>query len=133
MRCSSDWMCLVTIAGESFRRFAACVKFFVSTTRAKARMLVSVSMPATFPCNPEKLLLPQVGFRPPYIYAIANMTGFDRWLGRGPRGQAIGPRTRESLMPRDTFPSRIRALEPFSDSFQAFRLRAEDCDVLFAT
>ena len=36
-------------------------------------------------------------------------------------------------MPRDTFPSRIRALEPFSDRFQAFRLRAEDCDVLFAT
>ena len=36
-------------------------------------------------------------------------------------------------MPRDTFPSRISALEPFSDRFQAFRLRADGCDVLFAT
>lgn len=31
------------------------------------------------------------------------------------------------------FPERIRKLEPFSDRFEAFRLAAEDCDVLFAT
>jgi quercetin dioxygenase-like cupin family protein len=31
------------------------------------------------------------------------------------------------------FPDRIRALEPFSQRFDAFRLRAESCDVLFAT
>ena len=36
-------------------------------------------------------------------------------------------------MTRDTFPSRIRTLEPFSERFDAFRLRAEGCDVLFAT
>jgi quercetin dioxygenase-like cupin family protein len=31
------------------------------------------------------------------------------------------------------FPGRIRELERFSQRFQAFRLRAEGCDVLFAT
>lgn len=31
------------------------------------------------------------------------------------------------------FPERIRSLEPFSDRFEAFRLAAENCDVLFAT
>jgi quercetin dioxygenase-like cupin family protein len=31
------------------------------------------------------------------------------------------------------FPERIRALEKFSGRFQAFRLRAESCDVLFGT
>lgn len=31
------------------------------------------------------------------------------------------------------FPDRIRKLEPFSDRFDAFRLAAEDCDVLFAS
>lgn len=31
------------------------------------------------------------------------------------------------------FPERIRALEAFSDRFDAFRLPAENCDVLFAT
>ena len=31
------------------------------------------------------------------------------------------------------FPERIRALEKFSERFQAFRLRAEGCDVLFGT
>jgi quercetin dioxygenase-like cupin family protein len=34
---------------------------------------------------------------------------------------------------RDTFPDRIRALEPFRERFAAFRLRAEACNVLFAT
>lgn len=29
------------------------------------------------------------------------------------------------------FPPRIRALEPFSDRFEAYRLPAEGCDVLF--
>lgn len=31
-----------------------------------------------------------------------------------------------------SFPEGIRALEPFSDRFDAFRLRAEGADVLFA-
>lgn len=31
------------------------------------------------------------------------------------------------------FPPRLRALERFSDRFEAFRLGARDCDVLFAT
>ena len=31
------------------------------------------------------------------------------------------------------FPEKIRTLEPFSDRFDAFRLKAERCDVLFAT
>ena len=31
-----------------------------------------------------------------------------------------------------SFPEGIRALEPFSDRFEAFRLRAEGADVLFA-
>ena len=31
------------------------------------------------------------------------------------------------------FPGRIQALEPFSERFDAFRLRAEGADVLFAT
>jgi quercetin dioxygenase-like cupin family protein len=39
----------------------------------------------------------------------------------------------ETPVPRNTFPDRIRALEPFSERFQAFRLRARACDVLFAT
>ena len=30
------------------------------------------------------------------------------------------------------FPAKIRALEPFSERFDAFRLRAEGADVLFA-
>lgn len=36
-------------------------------------------------------------------------------------------------MCRDTFPAKIRALEPYSGRFDAFRLRAKTCDVLFAT
>lgn len=36
-------------------------------------------------------------------------------------------------MPANSFPERIRALEPFSDRFQAYRLAARDCDVLFAS
>jgi quercetin dioxygenase-like cupin family protein len=31
------------------------------------------------------------------------------------------------------FPPRIRALEPYIGRFDAFRLRAQDCDVLFGT
>jgi quercetin dioxygenase-like cupin family protein len=31
------------------------------------------------------------------------------------------------------FPSRVRALPPFDGPFEAFRLRAEDCEVLFAS
>ena len=31
------------------------------------------------------------------------------------------------------FPDRIRALEPYSDRFDAYRLPADNCDVLFAT
>ncbi len=31
------------------------------------------------------------------------------------------------------FPEKIQALEPFSERFDAFRLRAEGADVLFAT
>ena len=31
------------------------------------------------------------------------------------------------------FPEKIRSLDPFSDRFDAFRLPAENCDVLFAT
>ena len=33
----------------------------------------------------------------------------------------------------DRFPPRIRSLEPFSQRFEAFRLAARDCDVLFAS
>ena len=33
----------------------------------------------------------------------------------------------------DQFPDKIRTLERFSQRFQAFRLRAEGCDVLFGT
>jgi len=33
----------------------------------------------------------------------------------------------------DQFPEKIRGLERFSQRFQAFRLRAEGCDVLFGT
>jgi len=33
----------------------------------------------------------------------------------------------------DRFPPRIRSLEPFSERFEAFRLAARDCDVLFAS
>ena len=36
-------------------------------------------------------------------------------------------------MPRTGFPEKIRTLQPFSDRFDAFRLPAEGCDVLFAT
>ena len=32
-----------------------------------------------------------------------------------------------------SFPAKIQALEPFSERFDAFRLRAEGADVLFAT
>ncbi len=32
-----------------------------------------------------------------------------------------------------SFPEKIQALEPFSERFDAFRLRAEGADVLFAT
>lgn len=32
-----------------------------------------------------------------------------------------------------TFPEKIRSLEPFSDRFDAYRLIASGCDVLFAT
>jgi len=31
------------------------------------------------------------------------------------------------------FPDKIKELEPFSDRFDAFKLAAKDCDVLFAT
>ncbi len=31
------------------------------------------------------------------------------------------------------FPSRIRSLPPFAGPFEAFRLRARDCEVLFAS
>ncbi len=31
------------------------------------------------------------------------------------------------------FPDKIRSLTPFSDRFEAFKLQAENCDVLFAT
>lgn len=33
----------------------------------------------------------------------------------------------------NAFPPRVRELERFSERFDAFRLRAEGCDVLFAT
>ncbi len=36
-------------------------------------------------------------------------------------------------MKKTQFPKKIRSLEPFSDRFDAFRLPAENCDVLFAT
>lgn len=36
-------------------------------------------------------------------------------------------------MSKTGFPDKIRSLEPFSDRFDAFRLPAEGCDVLFAT
>jgi len=36
-------------------------------------------------------------------------------------------------MPETSFPEKIRSLEPFSDRFDAFRLAADGCDVLFAT
>lgn len=36
-------------------------------------------------------------------------------------------------MKRSDFPPRIRALESFSERFHAFRLPAENCDVLFAS
>ena len=39
----------------------------------------------------------------------------------------------EPTLKWSAFPERIRALEPFSDRFEAFRLAAENCDVLFAT
>jgi hypothetical protein len=32
----------------------------------------------------------------------------------------------------DSFPPRIRRLEPFSQRFEAFRLAARDCEALFA-
>lgn len=31
------------------------------------------------------------------------------------------------------FPDRIRSLEPFSDRFDAFKLAADECNILFAT
>lgn len=36
-------------------------------------------------------------------------------------------------MKLQTFPGRIRALEPISRRFDAFRLEAKDCEVLFAS
>lgn len=36
-------------------------------------------------------------------------------------------------MPGDGFPARIRALPPFEGPFDAFRLAAEHCEVLFAS
>lgn len=33
----------------------------------------------------------------------------------------------------NAFPPRLRSLERFSERFEAFRLQAKDCDVLFAT
>lgn len=36
-------------------------------------------------------------------------------------------------MSKTGFPAKIGTLEPFSDRFEAFRLAAENCDVLFAT
>lgn len=36
-------------------------------------------------------------------------------------------------MPKTGFPEKIQTLQPFSDRFDAFRLPAEGCDVLFAT
>ncbi|MEO1134490.1 MAG: cupin domain-containing protein [Cyanobacteria bacterium J06639_1] len=36
-------------------------------------------------------------------------------------------------MTDSSFPDKIRSLEPFSDRFDAFRLAAQGCDVLFAT
>jgi len=41
--------------------------------------------------------------------------------------------TNPVLMKTTQFPGKIRSLEPFSDRFDAFRLPAQDCDVLFAT
>lgn len=38
-----------------------------------------------------------------------------------------------STVKYDRFPPRIRGLEPFSQRFEAFRLSALRCDVLFAT
>jgi quercetin dioxygenase-like cupin family protein len=37
------------------------------------------------------------------------------------------------IMKWSRFPERIKMLEPFSDRFDAFRLSADNCDVLFAT
>lgn len=36
-------------------------------------------------------------------------------------------------MTASSFPDKIKSLEPFSDRFDAFRLAARGCDVLFAT
>lgn len=36
-------------------------------------------------------------------------------------------------MPKSHFPGRIRGLPPFEGPFDAFRLAAEDCEVLFAS
>lgn len=33
----------------------------------------------------------------------------------------------------NAFPPKLRSLERFSERFEAFRLQAQDCDVLFAT
>ncbi len=41
--------------------------------------------------------------------------------------------TNRRRMKTTRFPDKIRSLEPFSDRFDAFRLPAENCDVLFAT
>lgn len=35
-------------------------------------------------------------------------------------------------MPSNTFPPRIRSLEPYAGRFDAFRLKASGCDTLFA-
>jgi quercetin dioxygenase-like cupin family protein len=39
---------------------------------------------------------------------------------------------KELAVKTPTFPDRIRALEPFSNRFDAFRLAGDGCDVLFA-
>lgn len=36
-------------------------------------------------------------------------------------------------MTNSSFPDKIRSLEPFSERFDAFKLAADGCDVLFAT
>lgn len=36
-------------------------------------------------------------------------------------------------MPQPTFPDAIRRLEPYSQRFDAYRLRGDGCDVYFAT
>jgi quercetin dioxygenase-like cupin family protein len=42
-------------------------------------------------------------------------------------------RINKGSMSTMNFPDRIRRLEPYSDRFNAFRMRGHDCDVLFAS